>query len=149
MNDPSCKACRGAWPSEDHFVADCGLTKAYLHEDQFFPGWTVLVLKRHATELFHLSREERSSLIEEVAQVSALLAEEWQAVKINYELLGNQLPHLHWHLIPRLSRDPAPLEPVWRITHEPVRLPPDRLASQVDRLRTIWPIHRLQAPFKP
>ncbi len=139
MNDSACKACVGAWPRSDHFIADCRLTRAYLHEDQFFPGWTVLVLKRHATELFHLSRDERSSLIEEVSVVAGVLAEEWRAVKINYELLGNQLPHIHWHLIPRLAQDPAPLEPVWRITHEPTRLAPDTLTSRLERLRKVWP----------
>lgn len=139
MTDAGCTACLGIWPRQDHFIADCGLTRAYLHDDQFFPGWTVLVLAHHATELFHLSRDARSRLIEEVAQVAALLHKEWHAVKINYELLGNQLPHIHWHLIPRLSQDPAPLEPVWRIAHEPVRLEEDALASVIDRLRRVWP----------
>jgi diadenosine tetraphosphate (Ap4A) HIT family hydrolase len=119
MSGAPCKACSGEWPREDHFIADCGTTIAYLHEDQFFRGWTVLVLKRHATELFHLSRDERAGLIEEVAFVASRLGEEFQPIKINYELLGNQLPHIHWHLIPRLADDPAPLEPVWRIAHEP------------------------------
>jgi diadenosine tetraphosphate (Ap4A) HIT family hydrolase len=136
---PSCKACLGAWPNPDHFIADCGMTRAYLHDDQFFPGWTVLVLKRHATELFHLSRADRSRMIDEVSAVADLLAREWQAVKINYELLGNQLPHIHWHVIPRLLQDAASLEPVWRITHEPVRLTPESLASVVERLRQAWP----------
>jgi diadenosine tetraphosphate (Ap4A) HIT family hydrolase len=139
MTGPECKACIGAWPRLDHFIADCGLTRAYLHEDQFFPGWTVLVLKQHATELFHLSRDDRSSLIEEVSAVAGVLAREWRAGKINYELLGNHLPHIHWHLIPRLPQDPAPLEPVWCITHEPVRLTPDNLTSMLERLRKIWP----------
>ncbi|TKB52228.1 MAG: hypothetical protein E8D50_10325 [Nitrospira sp.] len=49
MKDPTCKACQGSWPREDHFIADLGLSKAYLHDDQFFPGWTVVVFKRHAT----------------------------------------------------------------------------------------------------
>jgi diadenosine tetraphosphate (Ap4A) HIT family hydrolase len=149
MNNEPCKACVGTWPDRDRFIADCGLTQAYLHDDQFFPGWTVLVLKRHATELFHLSRDERSRLIEEVSEVAAVLAHTWQAVKINYELLGNQLPHIHWHLIPRRPDDPAPLEPVWRIAHEPVRLEPDALASHIDRLRSIWPLHPNQASRNP
>ena len=148
MTDSVCNACLGTWPRQDHFIADCGLTRAYLHDDQFFPGWTVLVLKHHATELFHLSREERGTLIEEVAQVAAMLVDEWRAVKVNYELLGNQLPHIHWHLIPRLSQDPAPLEPVWRIAHEPVRLEPDSLASLVARLRALWPTHQHQPPVR-
>ena len=79
MNNPACKACVGAWPSQDHFIADAGLTRAYLHDDQFFPGWTVLVLKQHATELFDLSRTDRSHLIEEVSAVAGVLAREWQA----------------------------------------------------------------------
>jgi diadenosine tetraphosphate (Ap4A) HIT family hydrolase len=113
----SCKACTGEWPLKDHRIAEVGLTIAYLYEDQFFRGWTVLVLKRHATELFELTREERSGLIEEVAGVAGALAVAFDAVKINYELLGNQLAHIHWHIIPRLAGDPAPLDPVWRVPH--------------------------------
>lgn len=134
MTDPACKACGGSWPRLDHFVVDLGLSKAYLHEDQFFPGWTVVVFQRHATELFHLAPTERCQLIEEVNLVAKGLAAEFDAKKINYELLGNQLPHLHWHLIPRLAEDPAPFEPVWRVSHEPVPLSAAQLRDRVDRL---------------
>ena len=37
VTDPSCKACPGIWPRTDHFIADLGLSMAYLHDDQFFP----------------------------------------------------------------------------------------------------------------
>ena len=33
---------------------------------------------------------------------------------------SNQVPHIHWHVIPRLKSDPGPLKPVWCIAHEPV-----------------------------
>ena len=120
MTDPTCKACQGSWPKGDHFIADLGLSRTYLHEDQFFPGWTVVVFKRHATELFHLAPTERIMLMEEVNLVAKVVAQVYEARKINYELLGNQLPHIHWHVIPRLAEDPAPLEPVWRVQHEPL-----------------------------
>jgi diadenosine tetraphosphate (Ap4A) HIT family hydrolase len=90
------------------------------------------VLKRHATELFHLTEEERRRLIEEVSAVSEVLSNRYRANKINYELLGNQLPHIHWHLVPRRPNDPAPLEPVWRVAHQPVTLA-DQKASEVAR----------------
>lgn len=134
MSDPACKACQGTWPRPDHFIAELGLTKAYLHDDQFFPGWTVLVFQRHATELFHLALTERFQLIEEVTLVAKTLAEVFQAKKINYELLGNQLPHIHWHLIPRLAADPAPLEPVWRVPHEPTLLSGEALQHGLQRI---------------
>ncbi|MEX5217117.1 MAG: HIT family protein [Nitrospira sp.] len=143
MSRGSCKACSGEWPRKDHFITDCGGTTAYLHEDQFFIGWTVLVLKRHATELFHLSRDERAGLMEEVAYVASRLAEEFHPIKINYELLGNQLPHIHWHLIPRLADDPAPLEPVWRMPHEPRPLPACDREALAARLRIRFAVGEL------
>ena len=135
MTDPTCKACSANWPDTNRFIADLSLTRVYLHEDQFFPGWTVLFLKRHATELFQLTQDERSQLIEDVNLVAQTLAQVYGARKINYELLGNQLPHIHWHIIPRLATDPAPLEPVWRIEHEPVQLAPSDLQSQIQLIQ--------------
>ena len=136
MSDPTCKACQGSWPRKDHFIADLDRSKAYLHDDQFFPGWTVVVFKRHATELFHLAPTERIQLMEEVNLVAKTLAQVYDAKKMNYELLGNQLPHIHWHVIPRLADDPAPLEPVWRVQHEPVQLASPDLQQQIQRIRT-------------
>lgn len=134
VSDPSCKACNGSWPKTDHFIADLGLSKAYLHDDQFFPGWTVVVFKRHATELFHLAPTERIQLMEEVSRLARVLAEIFDAHKINYELLGNQLPHIHWHVIPRLKNDHAPLEPVWRVTHDQQLLAPQSLQERIQRI---------------
>lgn len=131
----ACDACAGRWPAEEYRVADLGLTVAYLHADQFFPGWTVLVLKRHATELFHLDREERGCLVEEVSAVARALADCFQPVKVNYGLLGNQLPHIHWHVIPRLAGDPAPREAVWGVPHEPHALAPAARAERIARIQ--------------
>jgi diadenosine tetraphosphate (Ap4A) HIT family hydrolase len=136
VSESPCKACTGTWPRPDHFLEDLGLSKAYLHDDQFFPGWTVLVFHRHVTELFHLTPPERVQLIEEVSRVACALSEIYHAKKINYELLGNQLPHIHWHVIPRLPDDPAPLEPVWRIPHTPILLAGATLQYTIDRVRS-------------
>jgi diadenosine tetraphosphate (Ap4A) HIT family hydrolase len=70
MTSPACPACGGQWPAPEQRIADCGSTIAYLHDDQFFAGWTFLVLKRHATELWQLEAVERAQLIEEVARVA-------------------------------------------------------------------------------
>jgi len=142
MNDPSCKACTGAWPRADHFIADLGLSKAYLHDDQFFSGWTVIVLQCHATELFHLTPEVLAQLMEEVSIVAKALSQTYSAKKINYELLGNQLPHIHWHIIPRLASDPAPLDPVWRIPHEPVQPSLPELQRGIHRIQNALHMER-------
>lgn len=136
MTRVTCQACAGEWPSKDHWIADFGLSHAYLHDDQFFPGWTVLVLNRHATELFDLTTDERSRLIEEVSEIALALTMAFEPAKINYELLGNQLPHIHWHIIPRLMGDPAPREAVWTVRHEPKRLTANDLQERLARIRS-------------
>jgi len=134
MTEPGCPACVGTWPRADHLIADLALSRAYLHDDQFFKGWTVVVFKRHATELFHLAPTERIQLMEEVSLVAKSLAHTFEANKINYELLGNQLPHIHWHLIPRLAEDPAPLDPVWRVPHDPLAVRGEELGQRIRRI---------------
>jgi len=134
MTDPTCKACSGIWPGNDLFIADLGLSMAYLHDDQFFPGWAVVVFKRHASELFHLAPTERIQLMEEVSRFAKVLSEVFDAKKMNYALLGNQLPHIHWHVIPRLQNDPAPLEPVWRVPHERVAPSPEHVRTTISRI---------------
>lgn len=135
MSPSECQACRGDWPNAALFIGDCGASRAYLFDDQFFRGWTVLVLKAHATELFTLSPNIRAQLMDEVSAVAQSLAMVYAARKINYELLGNQLPHIHWHLIPRCQDDPAPLEPVWRVPHEAMHLALDDSAREIARIQ--------------
>ncbi len=131
----TCKVCAGEWPTKEHKIADLELSVVYLFEDQFFPGWTVVVLKRHATELYDLSKSERGQLIEEVSQVAVALAMTFEPVKMNYELLGNQVPHVHWHVIPRLTDDPSPREAVWTVAHKPSRLTPEARDERIARIR--------------
>lgn len=130
-----CPACSKQWPRVDHRVAELDVAIAYLNEDQFFPGWTVLVLKRHATELYQLTREERAELMDEVSAVAQAVATTFKAMKVNYELLGNQIAHIHWHIIPRLASDPAPRSPAWLVEHAPRQLGAAELADRVERLR--------------
>ncbi|MGE0474062.1 MAG: HIT family protein [Nitrospirales bacterium] len=133
---PNCKICSKDWPFSDHFICEMGLTKAYLFEDQFFPGWTILVLKDHRTELFELTQEARGRLMEEVSRMGKALSQIFKARKINSELLGNQVPHIHWHVIPRLMADPDRLKPVWCIDHAPIKLSPIYLDERLGLLRS-------------
>ena len=136
MIEVGCVFCSGERPAADHRIADLGVTAAYLHEDQFFPGWVVLVLKRHATELFHLERAERARMVDDVSRMAAVLHAVFAPRKINYECLGNQVPHIHWHVVPRRGDDPRPQDAVWTVPHAPRRLEPVALAERIALLRS-------------
>jgi diadenosine tetraphosphate (Ap4A) HIT family hydrolase len=59
--------------------------------------------------------------------------------RINYECLGNQLAHVHWHVIPRYAApiDPDPTETVWvRPANERnAGVTPERAAALIERVR--------------
>ena len=135
MTPPGCELCERVAGEDDFFIADLDACRAYFNSDQFFPGWVMVVLRWHATELYELSTVERARLIEDVNRMAQALARVYQPVKMNYELLGNQVAHIHWHLIPRLAGDPEPRWPVWRVGHEAAPLPMDQVAARIESLR--------------
>ena len=137
MTVSGCSFCAGDRPAPDHRIADLGATVAYLHDDQFFPGWVVLKLKRHATELFQLDADERARMMDEVARVAAALHALYAPRKMNYECLGNQIAHMHWHVIPRLVDDPAPRDAVWTVAHTAVRLAPAEREERIAKIHSL------------
>ena len=74
--------------------------------------------------------------MDEVSDVARALKLAFDARKVNYALFGNLVPHMHWHLIPRLATDPAPREPVFAVSHDPVRLSRMDRADRIAQIRS-------------
>ena len=55
----------------------------------------------------------RAHLMTVVWAVEAALRQVLDPVKINLASLGNQVPHLHWHVIPRFEDDAHFPDAVW------------------------------------
>jgi diadenosine tetraphosphate (Ap4A) HIT family hydrolase len=103
-------------------IKEFPLSTLFLQEDQFFKGYCTLESKRHITELFQLGATDRATLMEEMNKAAQALQKIFQPDKINYAFLGNQTPHMHWHLIPRWKNDPLWPESIWARPHEPRHL---------------------------
>ncbi len=80
---------------------------------QFYRGYCALLFKRHVTELHRLAQEIARGAFDEVLAVASAIDAVVHPVRLNYENLGNQEPHLHWHIFPRAAEDPMRLAPVW------------------------------------
>ncbi len=83
-----------------------------------------LVSKTHAVELHDLTDAAAIAFMRDARRVSAALAASTGAVKINYEVHGNTLPHLHIHFFPRYRGDrfeDQPINP--KFVTQPVYLP--------------------------
>lgn len=133
MND--CPMCRRWNADTDMRIAELPNSYLILNRDQYFPGYVLLFTKNHVTELFHLAREVRSALMEEVSSVAGALYDLYAPEKINYELLGNMVPHIHWHIVPRFSAEALWPRPIWSEPHEERFLTPAEYKLQIDAIR--------------
>ena len=94
--------------------------------------------KRHVNEIHLMPRGEAHELLDELLAVGKALSAVVHPHKLNYECLGNQEPHVHWHVFPRSVGDPMRLTPVWiRPESERKRaLPDDDRRNLVASIRT-------------
>jgi diadenosine tetraphosphate (Ap4A) HIT family hydrolase len=69
-------------------------------------GTCYLITKEHYVELFDLPEDVLLGFLREGQAAARALKEVMGAFKINYEIHGNTVPHLHLHLFPRYLDDP-------------------------------------------
>lgn len=118
MDCPFCANSRTPQATRD-LVWTFPHSMAILGRWQFFRGYCVLFSRAHAHEPTDLPAKERDGLMSDMWWLARAIAQVTRARKINYELLGNQVEHPHWHLFPRLASDPEHLKPAWvRIDRE-------------------------------
>ena len=86
-----------------------------LMNDSTYP-WLLLVPRAPGiVEIGDLSPADRSGLVEEIAEASAILRRMTDCHRINVAALGNVVPLLHVHVIARFTADPAWPKPVWGV----------------------------------
>ena len=74
-------------------------------ETQPVAGYCVLLSDPSAPHLNDLSGEVQSAFLRDMSRVGQVLMEILPALRINYEILGNVVPALHGHIIPRFANE--------------------------------------------
>ncbi|WP_341676951.1 HIT family protein [Niveibacterium sp. SC-1] len=101
-------------------------------DDAAFPGFCRVIWKAHVAEMTDLTPADRAHLMQCVWTVEATLRALLQPTKINLASLGNLVPHLHWHVIPRFADDSHFPSPIWAAASRAV---PARAAPSSAALR--------------
>lgn len=90
-----------------------------LLRNQAYKGHCILIYDlRHAIRPDQLTLDEWTDFTADLHRSVQALMEVCIADHINVECMGNQIPHLHWQVIPRYRRDPRWGGPVWTSTIE-------------------------------
>jgi diadenosine tetraphosphate (Ap4A) HIT family hydrolase len=134
-----CPICADGRPDETphgiRFYAG-ELADAYLSKEGVQRGLSRVFFRgRHVVEPTELTAEEAERFWAELLHVGRAIERVFEPVKMNYNILGNSVPHLHVHVIPRYAIDPKPEWPFPFPDVDPPPFPEEELRRDVERLR--------------
>jgi diadenosine tetraphosphate (Ap4A) HIT family hydrolase len=111
-----CAMCGDGRPDESAYgirIRRAAYSDAYLQKHGLVRGYTIVIWRgRHVAEPTELTPDEANAYWREVLDVAGALERNYAPLKINLEMLGNTLPHLHTHVRPRYKDDPSPFGPL-------------------------------------
>jgi diadenosine tetraphosphate (Ap4A) HIT family hydrolase len=109
----------------------------YLQREGPTAGYSVVIFRgRHVGEPQAMTPDEHAAFWSEVSTVAQAITAVFEPIHLNFQILGNQDPHVHVHIVPRFDPDPAPSLPLPAAAWENGRaLSSEELMQQVDRLK--------------
>ncbi|MDD5175215.1 MAG: HIT family protein [Sterolibacterium sp.] len=93
--------------------ARCRVVRVGGAEGTDYPGFCRVIWREHVREMSDLTSADRRHLMAVVFATESALRALYKPEKINLASLGNVVPHLHWHVIPRFDDDPHFPAPIW------------------------------------
>jgi len=130
-----------------HFCADLTgqsfhsgrVSEALLERHAIATGHVAVVFRRrHVAAFTDLASDELTDYWADIQDVGRTIERVFKPCHLNYLLLGNIVPHLHVHIVPRYLDDSAPERPLpWNASPVPEELFTARFAQLRDAA-TSW-----------
>jgi diadenosine tetraphosphate (Ap4A) HIT family hydrolase len=103
-------------------ILDLKASSWRLCRDQGNLGACLLIFTlRHSETLDDLTIEEYLTYCCDLHLASRCVKNVFQPDHLNYALLGNVVPHMHWHLIPRYKSESRWGRPIWTTNRADMR----------------------------
>ena len=135
-----CPFC-GVMPPSDAYsfhVASLSVSTLRLDRNQAYPGSALVILTScHAERLSELDDGTARAFCRDMMAAARAIERVFAPTHINYALLGNVVPHLHWLIVPRYASDPRWGRPVWTTERREMAVlehPPGDYAALCERL---------------
>lgn len=110
------------------------LYRIILVNDANYPGYLRIILNSHVKELTDLTYQDSVKVYETLLICERVVRDTMLADKINVASLGNVVPHLHWHIIPRYTNDLHFPNPIWGVITNHAYVPSKELAVRSEEL---------------
>lgn len=114
-----CELC--ADPGGDLLWEDafCRVVRVTDPTAEAFPGFCRVVWQQHVSEMSDLSADDAHHALDILLATERAVRRTVRPDKINLASLGNMVPHLHWHVIPRWQDDSHFPSPIWAGAQRP------------------------------
>ncbi|HEX6994544.1 MAG TPA: HIT family protein [Gammaproteobacteria bacterium] len=97
-----------------YFVKRLSASSLYLERNQTYRGHCVLICDLgHVTRIDQLSEEQWVAMARDLRAAESAIYRAFRPDHMNVESLGNVMPHLHWHIVPRYKNDGRWGAPIW------------------------------------
>lgn len=73
---------------------------------QLHPGHVKIIYREHVEDIRELPPRIQNALWSDVMKTARAVDRVFRPDRLNYQLLGNWEPHIHWHIYPRYRTDP-------------------------------------------
>lgn len=99
----SCAICNA---TEGEILWSNTIIRVVLLDHPDYKGYCRVELIKHTKEMTDLDESLQLNIMRSVFKVEEILRKIFNPEKINLASLGNKMPHIHWHIIPRFKEDP-------------------------------------------
>jgi diadenosine tetraphosphate (Ap4A) HIT family hydrolase len=122
------------------FVGALTVSSLYLAKNQTYRGQCLLIFdQHHAARPDQLSARDWGAFCADLYMAQGAIKRTVRPDHINVEALGNMIPHLHWHIVPRYWDDPRWGAPIWLTLMAEMaetRLPKQERRALISELQT-------------
>jgi diadenosine tetraphosphate (Ap4A) HIT family hydrolase len=101
-----CPWCQGPGPPEAEVIAQTDTCWVTAPVEATLPGYVCVSTKAHVVEPYELDADGVAAFFGDAMAAARGVARLMRPAKMNYEIHGNTIPHLHMHLFPRAANDP-------------------------------------------
>lgn len=107
---PDCPLCSSV---NERVLFTNNLFRIIYVDDEYYPGYIRLILNKHVAEMTDIDAKNAHIVFSALLIIENYMHEILNPDKINLASLGNMIPHLHWHIIPRYKNDRHFPNPIW------------------------------------
>ena len=102
-----------------HYIADLKLCQIRLQDNAKFPLIMLIPKRNKVSQILDLNRKDQIRLMDEIQYCSKIMKKNFPCDNLNVEKVGNIVPQLHIHIVPRHKKDPSWPLSIWVVKGKP------------------------------